>query len=39
MSLSRMNSKLMAGAMGGIMKKVVVDPFSENEQVIKATIR
>jgi uncharacterized protein (DUF302 family) len=37
--LSRMNSKLMADAMGGIVQKVMADAFSENEQMIEATIR
>jgi uncharacterized protein (DUF302 family) len=37
--LSRMNSKLMANAMGGIVKEVMSEAFSENEQMIEATIK
>jgi uncharacterized protein (DUF302 family) len=37
--VSRMNSALMANAMGGIVKEVMAEAFSENEQMIEATIR
>ncbi len=36
--LSRMNSSLMAGAMGGIIKKVMSEAFAENEKMIEAAI-
>lgn len=37
--VSRMNSALMANAMGGIVKEVMAEAFSENEQMINTTIR
>lgn len=37
--ISRMNSALMASAMGGIVKEVMAEAFSENEQMIENTIR
>jgi uncharacterized protein (DUF302 family) len=37
--VSRMNSALMANAMGGIIKEVMAEAFSENEQMINSTIR
>ncbi len=36
--VSRMNSALMANAMGGIVKQVMAEAFLENEQMIEATI-
>lgn len=36
--ISRMNSKLMAGAMGGLVKKVMAEAFAENEQMIEAAM-
>jgi uncharacterized protein (DUF302 family) len=37
--LSRMNSELMAGTMGGIVQEVMADAFSENEQIIEAALK
>lgn len=37
--ISRMNSKLMANAMGGIVKNVMSEAFAENEMMIESTIR
>lgn len=37
--LSRMNSKLMVNAMGGIVKQVMAIAFAENEKMIEATIK
>ncbi len=37
--VSRMNSKLMADAMGGLVKKVMAEAFAENEQMIATTLQ
>jgi uncharacterized protein (DUF302 family) len=36
---SRMNSKLMAGMMGGIIEEVMAEAFEENEAIIQAVIK
>jgi uncharacterized protein (DUF302 family) len=36
--MSRMNSSLMAGMMGGIINEVMQEAYLENEQMIKAVI-
>ncbi|MBE0637132.1 MAG: DUF302 domain-containing protein [Bacteroidales bacterium] len=37
--ISRMNSALMANAMGGIVKEVMAKAFAENEHMIESTIK
>ena len=37
--VSRMNSGLMAGTMGGIIAKVMSDASAENEEILKAVIK